>query len=182
MNKYELSKEDVVLLVIDLQEKLMKAMDQKEKVYKNTNLLMAAAYQMDIPLIVSEQYPRGLGSTVDDIKKNLQDYQYIEKKSFSAYIPEMQKILENTGRKTVIVAGSETHICVYQTVRDLIKEGYNVHLVRDAVCSRFKENYLNGLELMREVGAVISTAEAVTFDLLKEAGTSDFKVISPLLK
>jgi len=90
--------------------------------------------------------------------------------------------LKLSGRKTVIMTGSETHICVFQTVRDLAQAGYNVHVVRDAVCSRFDENYENGLELMKDAGAVITTAETVVFDLLRAAGTPEFKVISPLVK
>lgn len=178
---YKLDKEDTILLIIDFQEKLMKAMKQSDKVYKNTNLLLAATEQMGIPVIVTEQYPRGLGGTVSEIKEHLKEYEYIDKTEFSA-IGGLKKILSGTKRKTVLITGSETHVCVFQTARDLVEDGYNVHVVKDAVCSRFKENYLNGLELMKDVGAVITNTETVLFDLLKVAGSPEFKVISPLLK
>lgn len=178
--KFELNKDDTVLVVIDVQEKLMKAMSQSEKVYKNTNLLLTAAKAMDIPVIVTEQYPRGLGSTVDEIKANLPEHKYMDKVTFSAF--EGLKELLDDSRKNVLITGSETHICVFQTTRDLIKAGYNVHVVKDAVCSRFKENHQSGLQLMNDVGAVITNTETVLFDLIKIAGSPAFKIISPLLK
>lgn len=182
MNKFALDQNDVVMVVIDLQEKLMKAMKDREKVYKNTRLLLATANEMNIPVVVTEQYPRGLGATVPEIKEKLNDFEYIEKTSFSACGAKLMDYLKLSGRKTVIMTGSETHICVFQTVRDLAQAGYNVHVVRDAVCSRFDENYENGLELMKDAGAVITTAETVVFDLLRAAGTPEFKAISPLVK
>ncbi|PKM76477.1 MAG: hydrolase [Firmicutes bacterium HGW-Firmicutes-15] len=181
MKNYRLNKDDTVLIVIDFQEKLMKAMSKSEKVYKNTNLLLAAAEQMGIPVIVTEQYPKGLGATANEIKDNLKEYQYVDKMEFSAY-SGLKQILSDAGRKTLLITGSETHVCVFQTTRDLLEDGYNVHVVKDAVCSRFKENYLNGLELMKDMGAVISNTETILFDLLKVAGSPEFKVISPMLK
>ncbi|MDD2585520.1 MAG: hydrolase [Syntrophomonadaceae bacterium] len=183
MNQYILEGDDCALVIIDLQEKLMKAMKDQDRVYKNTNLLLAIAKEFDIPVIVTEQYPRGLGATVEEIKNHLpEEYFYLDKNSFSALNEEMQAILDKIGRKKIIITGSETHICVFQTARDLVNKGYHVYLVRDAVCSRFDENYENALSLMSSLGAVITTAETVVFDLLKQAGTPAFKAISPLLK
>ncbi len=181
MKKFRLNKEDVVLVVIDLQERLMNAMPDREKVYKNTALLLDTAKQLQIPVIVTEQYPRGLGPTVQQIKEHLADYEYLDKGSFTAY-DGLQEKLANSERKTLIITGSETHVCVFQTARDMIEAGYNVHLAKDAVCSRFNENYQNGIELMRDMGAVITNTETIVFDLLKVAGTPDFKAISPLIK
>ena len=181
MANYRLDKNDCVLVIIDMQEKLMKAMPTREKVYKNINLLLAAAEQMDIPVIVTEQYPAGLGATVDEIKANLKEYKYADKMEFSAY-SSISNLLSANQRKTLLLTGSETHVCVFQTTRDLIENGYNVCLVKDGVCSRFEENYLNGLELMKDMGAVITNTETVLFDLLKLAGGPEFKVISKLLK
>lgn len=181
MSKYRLDKEDTVLVVIDIQDRLMNAMPDREKVYKNTGILLQAAQQLKIPVIVSEQYPRGLGSTVAVIKEHLNDYEYIEKTSFSV-CAGLQEKLAGLNRQTLIITGSETHVCVYQTVRDMVADGYRVHVVKDAVCSRFSENYQNGIDLMRDVGAVITNTETVVFDLLKEAGTVDFKALSPLIK
>ncbi|HHV15324.1 MAG TPA: hydrolase [Gelria sp.] len=183
VGKYKLKREDTVLVVIDLQERLMNAMKDREKVYKNTNLLLSTAKEFNIPVILSEQYPRGLGPTVAVIKENLPaDYIYLEKLSFSLCGAGLFEMLAEIGKNTIIVCGSETHVCVFQTVRDLVEAGYNVHLVRDAVCSRFDENYENSLNLMSELGAVVSNTETVVFDLLEVAGTKEFKAISPLIK
>jgi len=181
--KYKLNRNDAVLIVIDLQERLMNAMKDREKVYKNTNLLLSTAKEFNIPVILSEQYPRGLGATVAGVKENLpEDYIYVEKQSFSLCGAGLSEILAKLGRKTVIVCGSETHVCVFQTVRDVVEAGYNVHLVRDAVCSRSDENYKNSLSLMSKLGAVVTNSETVVFDLLVTAGTKEFKAISPLIK
>lgn len=182
MAVFRLEKNDCLLLIIDLQEKLMRAMEDRERVYKNTNLLIAVAEQFNIPIYISEQYPAGLGSTVEEIKNKLNDYNYIEKTTFSICTDENNKLFRESGKKTIIVCGSETHICVFQTVRDLIEQGYDVYVVGDAVCSRYKYNYYNGLDIMKEVGAFVSSTETVIFDLLKQAGTAEFKIISPLLK
>ncbi len=181
MANYRLNQEEVILVIIDLQEKLMKAMPEREKVYKNTQILLKTAEQLHIPVIVTEQYPKGLGATADKIKEYLNEYKYLEKTSFSAGAL-LNELLVNSNRKTLIIAGSENHVCVFQTVRDMIAEGYNVHVVKDAVCSRFELNYCNGLELMRELGAVISNTETVIFDLFKTSGTPEFKVISAMIK
>lgn len=181
MTNYRLEKEEVVLVIIDLQEKLMKAMQDREKVYKNTQILLKTAQQLQIPVIVTEQYPKGLGPTANEIKENLDQYEYLEKLSFSA-ADGLKELLMNSGRKTLIIVGSETHVCVFQTVRDMIAEVYNIHLVKDAVCSRFDVNHSNGLELMRDLGAVITNTETVVFDLFKVAGSPEFKVISALIK
>jgi nicotinamidase-related amidase len=182
MKAFALNKDDVVLVVIDLQERLMKAMKDREKVYKNTRLLLTVAYQLSFPVVVTEQYPKGLGPTVPEIKECLEGYEYIEKVTFTACGQQLIDYLKNSGRKTVIITGSETHVCVFQTVRDLTERGYNVHVVKDAVCSRFEENYENGIALMKDAGAIITNTETVVFDLLKLAGTPEFKAISPLLK
>lgn len=178
---YKTNRDDAVLVIVDFQEKLMKAMSQSERVYKNTNLLVVAAEQMGIPIIITEQYPQGLGGTVKEIQDNIKDYQYVEKMEFSAF-EGLNQILSAMGRKTVLMTGSETHVCVFQTTRDLVAAGYQVQVVKDAVCSRFKDNYLNGLELMRDVGAIVTNTETVLFDLLKVAGSPEFKAISSLLR
>lgn len=182
MAKHRLANDNCVLLIIDVQDNLMKAMDQAEKVYKNTQLLLAASKQLDIPVVVTEQYPKGLGGTVKAIVEHLDTYSRIEKTAFSACTEETLQVLSQLGRKQVLIVGSETHICVFQTVRDLVAEGYEPYVISDAVCSRYKINYKSGIHLMQEEGAVITNAETVVFDLLKKAGTPEFKAISPLLK
>jgi len=182
VSKFKLEAPDSVLLIIDLQERLMKAMKDSERVLSNTNLLLATAKQFSIPVIVTEQYPRGLGATVPEIKENLPEHTYIDKVSFSSCIDNFMNTAAALQRKTFIVAGTETHVCVFQTVRDLLAAGYDVQVVSDAVCSRYDLNYLNGLDLMKQAGAVITNTETVVFDLLGCAGTPEFKAISPLVK
>jgi nicotinamidase-related amidase len=182
MPKHRLEASDTVLLIIDLQQNLMKVMDQAEKVYKNTNLILSLAGKVGIPVLVTEQYPQGLGQTVPEVAANLGEHTLMEKNCFSACMPELLGVLDRLGRRQVLVAGSETHICVFQTVRDLIEAGYQPYVLADAVCSRFKENFENGLDLMKNEGAVVTNAETVIFDLLKMAGTPEFKSMSKLLK
>jgi nicotinamidase-related amidase len=169
-------------MIIDLQDNLMKAMDQTVKVYRNTKLLLAACRQLGIPVVVTEQYPRGLGHTVAEVASSLGEHRTVEKVSFTGLTGEVAGVLQELDRRQVMIAGSETHICVFQTVRDLLEAGFEVFVLADAVCSRTKDNFEIGLALMRDEGAVITSTETVIFDLLKKAGTPEFKVISPLVK
>lgn len=181
--RFRLYSQDTALLIIDEQEKLMRAMKVKDQVINNTSLLLSLAGEFSLPVVVSEQYPRGLGNTVEEIQKLLpEDSEKFEKTSFTACSSELRPIFDGIKRKTIIVTGTETHVCVYQTVRDLLSCGYQVHVARDAVCSRFKENHLNGLDLMQQMGAIINNTETIIFDILQCAGTEPFKRISPLLK
>lgn len=182
MRKFKLDAGRTVLLVIDFQEKLMPAIDRSEKIIHNNNLLLRLANMLGIPVIVTEQYPRGLGVTVPAVKEQLKDHYLIEKMTFSAMGPDLKAKLAELGRGQIIVTGVETHVCVFQTVRDLVEDGFEVYVVRDAVGSRFKENYENGCELMRDLGAVITNTETVIFDLFKEAGSPEFREMSKLLK
>jgi nicotinamidase-related amidase len=181
MEKYILNQEEAILLVIDIQERLVPAMKEGQEVIARTNILLEAAKILTIPVLATEQYPRGLGKTVAEILLGPEVGPH-EKLTFTGCTQEVIKALENIGRKKIIVAGMETHVCVFQTVRDLLGLGYQVFVVRDGVCSRSKENYLNGLALMKEMGAVITNSETVVFDLLKEAGTAEFKMLSKLIK
>jgi nicotinamidase-related amidase len=182
LKKHSLNSEQALFLVIDLQEKLMKAMEHAEKVYKNTRIMLGVCLQLKIPAVVTEQYPKGLGRTVQGIAEKLGEHLLLEKTSFSAVTKETLEQLQSFGRRQLLVVGSETHVCVFQTVRDLLAAGFEVYLLQDAVCSRRKDNYKNGLQLMREEGAVITDTETAVFDLLKVAGTPDFKAIHPLIK
>jgi nicotinamidase-related amidase len=183
MGKYRLDRLDSLLLIIDLQDKLLKAMKYRDSVVKNTSLLLKLARETGLPVLVTEQNPRGLGPTVTEIKENFPEgTEVVEKMSFTACTLETRKALFAYDRPKIIVTGTETHVCVYQTVRDLLENGYTVHVVEDAICSRFKQNYRSGLELMKQMGAVITNAETIFFDILKISGTPEFKALSPLLK
>lgn len=182
MRKYTLLREESLLLIIDIQERLVPAMKYGEQVIKNTNVLVSASKEMDIPIVVTEQYPKGLGKTVTEISEGLDNAQIFEKTLFSACTEEVVECLETQGKKKIIITGMETHVCVFQTVRDLIGLGYEVFVVSDGISSRYKENYRNGLELMKDMGAVITNTETVLFDLMKKSGTDEFKVLSKLIK
>ncbi len=182
MDKFTLLKEEAVLMVIDIQERLVPVMKYGEKVTDNTNILVSIAKELEIPIIVTEQYPKGLGKTVEKLSNNIEDAFMYEKTRFTACTEDVISSLSELGRKKIIITGMETHVCVFQTVRDLIKKNYQVFVVKDAVCSRTKENYNNGLLLMENMGAVITNTETVFFDLIKEAGTPVFKKLSKLIK
>ena len=182
MNKYVLIEAEVVLLVIDIQGKLVPAMKYGEQVIQNTNTLISVAKKLGVPIIVTEQYPKGLGKTVSDVSNNLEGALTYEKTSFSCCTSEVTSALKGLGRKKIIITGMETHVCVFQTVRDLLANGYQVFVVGNAVCSRTKGNYLNGLSLMSSMGAVVTNTETVFFDLMKQAGTPLFRELSKLIK
>lgn len=182
MDKYILTQEEAILLVIDIQDRLVPAMKYGEQVIRNTNTIISFAKNLGVPIIVTEQYPKGLGKTVSDLSINLEEALTYEKVTFSGCTSEVTLALKGLERKKVIITGMETHVCVFQTVRDLLASGYQVFVVGDAVCSRTKENYLNGLSLMSSMGAVVTNTETVFFDLIKEAGTPLFKELSKLIK
>lgn len=180
MERFVLTPEDSLLLVIDIQERLVAAMKYGSQVVEKTGILLTTAKAMEIPVVVTEQYPKGLGNTVPELP--VEGAKVFEKITFSGYTPEVKEALQQANRKKIIVTGIETHVCVYQTVRDLLIEGYQVFVVGDGVCSRTKENYRNGLSLMASMGAVVTNTETVFFDLLKRAGTPQFKELSKLIK
>lgn len=183
LERFRLDAEKAVLLIIDVQEKLMAAMDHREQVCRNIRLMLTAAEQLHIPVVVTEQYPKGLGSTVPELMELMpKDRQLIEKTAFDAVGEELLDVLNKLNRRSILVCGTETHVCVYQTVRSLLSLDYQVFPVQDAICSRFTRNYKSGLELMARMGAVPVTAEGAAFDLLKVSGTPAFKAISKALK
>ena len=183
MEKYILKKENAVLIVVDIQERLAVAMSGKDRVIANTQHLIEAARLLRLPLLVTEQYPKGLGPTVAEIKDALTGYAPIEKITFSCCgETSFLDAVAAGGKKQVILTGMETHVCVLQTCIDLLHAGYDVHVVSDAVCSRSIENYRTALEYMRDAGAVITCTETVLFQLLEKAGSDEFKAISRRIK
>ncbi len=183
LDKFVLNKEESVLLIVDIQEKLAAVMKEREKVVGNSLHLIELAKMINVPVMTTEQYPKGLGKTVPEIREALPAYDPIEKMTFDCCgEPAFLKNVKGHGRRAVILTGMETHICVLQTCIGLLKAGINVHVVRDAVCSRTKENWKSGIEFMREAGAVVTSTETVLFQLLKTAGTEEFKKISQRIK
>lgn len=182
-DKFFLNREDAIVLIIDIQEKLASAMTDYTRIINQAAALLQGAVLMELPVMVTEQYPRGLGKTINQISQYLpSDTVISEKISFNAFTEDVRLALKTSGRKQIIIAGMETHVCVYQTVRQLIHEGYDVFLAADAISSRRQDNRDNAFESMRQMGAVISNTETLLFDLLQEAGTPLFKQISALIK
>lgn len=183
MDRYRLKKDQASLLVVDVQERLVAAMEPnaRERVLNRTRAAVVGAGALGVPTIVTEQYPKGLGRTVPQLTEVLKTSGApVEKVDFSCALdPVLQQLGE---RKQVIVTGMETHVCVFQTVRDLAARGYTPYLCADAVLSRTEEDKKVGLELCREVGAVITTVEAALFDLLGRAGSPEFKAVSAAVK
>jgi len=182
MKKFFLDKNDSALVFIDIQEKLAAVMKERGKVVNNCLHLIEIAKLLNIPIVLTEQYPKGIGQTVEEIRKALPEYKPVEKLTFSCCDEAFPEEIRKLNRKTIIMTGMETHVCILQTCISLLRDGYNVHLVKDAVCSRSKENWKTGVEFMRDAGAVITGTETVLFQLLKISGTEEFKAISKRIK
>ena len=174
------------LLIIDAQEHLIAAMPNKivAKLKRNINILLQATTSLTIPVLVTEQYPKGLGAIDTEIAEQLPAYSsHFEKTCFSCtearnFMPTLEKLRH----KQIIVTGLEAHICVLQTAIKLIDKGYHVFIVADAICSREKQSYQLALYRMQQSGAVICTTESVLFEWLKDSKHNDFKRISHLIR
>lgn len=175
--------DDTRALIIDIQERLYPAMSEKEILLKNVEILIKGLKTLEVPVSTTEQYPKGLGHTIEELKSALDDCNNFEKSSFSccdeAYIDDD---LKRMNKKFVVIAGVEAHICVMQTVHDILDRGYIPVVVEDCIASR-KENDKNmAVERMRQAGAVITTCESILFELCRSSKTSAFKIISNLVK
>jgi nicotinamidase-related amidase len=181
--RFQLERAETALLVIDIQERLAVAMADREQVVTNAGHLIAAAKLLGVPVVHTEQYPRGLGPTVPELRAALEPAAPVEKLTFDCCgEPTFAPALAAAGRPTVVVCGMETHVCVLQTVLGLLAQGLIVHVAADAVCSRSAENRRTALELMRDAGAVITCTETVLFQLLVRAGTPEFKAIQARIR
>ena len=182
MTTHRFTREAGALLVIDVQERLAAAMNPERyaRLLNRTVAAIAGARALGLPIIHTEQYPKGLGPTVPQVKAALGGLQPVEKTEFSALLPAVKEQL--TGRPNVLVTGMETHVCVFQTVRDLAAQGFTPYLASDAVLSRDPADHVAGLELCRQAGAVVTTVEAALFDALGKAGGPEFKAVSAAVK
>lgn len=176
--------ENSALVIIDIQDRLVMASKYGNEVAANMTKLAKAAKILGLPTIVTEQYPQGLGATVYELRENLPENMLItEKTSFSAVLePEFANKIKELGKKQIILGGIETHICVLQTAADLIKEGFEVYVVKDACASRNKKEYKTGLELLKQYGAKITCTEIALFELLRTSKHPNFKEIQLLIK
>ncbi|NUN16675.1 MAG: isochorismatase family protein [Myxococcales bacterium] len=186
LTRYFLDPTDSVLLIVDAQDRLLQAFseDSRVKIIKNARILAQSAQIMDVPIIVTEQYPAGLGHTVSELLEVLPAGQKVhEKLDFSCYRSTgFSSILSDFGRKSIILLGVEAHICVLQTAIDLVNAGYLIHVAADAVGSRTNSNCEVGLSMMRDNQTVISSTETIVFQWLKRAGSDAFKKISRLVR
>jgi nicotinamidase-related amidase len=173
------------LIVIDIQEKLLPPIFQKEQLVKNSQLLIRLAGIVKIPVLLTTQYTKGLGPTVPEVASLLPGTEPIDKQMFSCFGSDvfcsMIKRLPGN-RNTVLLCGMESHICVTQTALSALQEGYIVHVASDAVSSRTEWNWKIGLERMMSAGAVISSTEMMMYELLRSSGTPAFKELLPYLK
>jgi len=176
-----------VLVVVDVQERLAQAMEAgaMARLTANVGILLEVARLLAVPLLVSEQYPSGLGPTIAPLRDKLTALGAtpISKLDFDAVAePVFARALGRLAPRTAIVLGMESHVCVYQTARELVRRGIETHVVADAVASRREENRLAGLDLAQRAGAIVTVTEAVAFDLVRRAGTDVFKAVSKLVK
>lgn len=183
MNIKRIKREDTILTAIDFQEKLLPAMFKADETEAAAARLAEGLNVMDIPRLVTTQYAKGLGKTVDSVAEALGDFEAIDKNTFSAWSnEEYRKALEGSGRKTVILMGIETHICVEQTALDLMEEGYTVFVPADCVQSRNPVNREISLRRMEEAGAVITCSESILYELMGSSKAAEFKAISAIIK
>jgi len=181
-----LSSSNSLVLLVDWQERLVSAMPPAVEARNRaaTAVLLQAAQELEVPVLVSEQYPSGLGPTVPDLLSLLpEETERHSKKVFSAaQVPGVQDALAQSGRSHVVVAGMEAHICVFQTVRGLREEGYAVHVPLNAVVSRYKHDYIAAVGMFRHLGAATTSVETILFDWLRHAEGDSFKAISRLIR
>ena len=180
-----LEPDQCVLLVVDIQEKLLPPIFQKERLVRNSKLLIRAASVLKIPAIVSTQYSKGLGKIVPEIASLLPENEAIDKDRFSCFGSDVFCTLLKRlpgNRNTLLLCGMESHICVAQTALAALREGYLVHVASDAVSSRTEWNWKIGLERMRAAGAVISSTEMMIYELMRSSSSPAFKEMLPHLK
>lgn len=178
-----LNTDNTIFLMIDIQEKLVNMLKNSIEIEKNNSILAKSAQILNIPILLTEQYPQGLGCTVPTVKSFINENNIYEKTTFSALqVETLKTALADTGRKKVVLTGIESHICVYQTAKELLKEGYEVFVVKNACASRSKKDYRTALELMRDYGAKLTCVETVLFELLGSSKNPNFKEIQLLIK
>ena len=179
-----LSENDSLLLVIDVQDKLLNSVFNKDVLAKNAEIMVKAAKILEIPMVVTEQYPKGLGSTVECLKTVFdENVSVFEKCSFSALDEEeIFDMVKSLNKHQIVIFGIESHICVSQTVNALIELGYDVSLISDACGSRQENEHLAGIDRMREDGAHILTTEIALFEWLRTSKHPHFKELQNLIK
>lgn len=179
-----LSSENSVLLIVDVQEAFRDAIGNFSTIASNIARAVSGFDMLGLPVIVTEQYPKGLGPTAEEIRFSLADkFEPIEKTAFSAFGSADVRIkLEDLGAKQIVLCGVETHVCVNQTAHDLLANEYHVHLLTDCVGSRFDYDKAAGLEKMRSSGVVVSSVEMALFEIMRDSKHEKFKEVQALIK
>lgn len=174
---------DTLALCIDFQEKLVPVMSQPQQVVNRASILLKGLEVLGVPALITRQYPKGLGDTVEEIAQSAPNTPQLDKLAFSCWQDEaIRSHIEAQGKKTILLCGIECHICVLQTALDLLEAGYQVVLAADATGSRKEEDKALGLQRFCQEGGRITSVEAILFELTQVAGTPQFKAISRLIK
>lgn len=177
------TRKDSLLIIIDIQQAMLKVIDSWKLVAGKAKQLIKSANALDVPILLTEQYKTGLGETLPELIQEIKSPEVFQKEHFSACLEEdFIPTVQSFNRKKIVVVGMETHVCVLQTCLDLIKAGFQVHLVADAVASRLDENRDIAINLLRQAGAVISSTETVIFQWACRANTDEFRRILPIVK
>ena len=184
IHQHTLRAEEAVLLIVDVQEAFRDAIGNFSVIAANIARAAAGFQLLDLPIVVTEQYPKGLGPTAEEIRYSLpDDLEPIEKSAFSAFgSAAFRQRVESLNRKQIVLCGIETHICVNQTALDLVANGYDVHLLTDCVGSRFEHDKAAGLEKMNAAGVVPSSVELALFEMMVDSKHEKFKELQALVK
>jgi len=178
-----LEKHRTALVVIDIQERFRGLIHGQDQLFKSTSRLIRAFRELDMPVLLTEHYSRGLGVTVAEVRTHLDGIKPIEKIAFSCDGDSgFRKALDSLNRDQLILCGIEAHVCVYQTARDLMDRGKQVAIAADAVSARHAADREIGLRHMQRIGVQVMNADMILFEILREAQTADFKAIQPILK
>lgn len=178
-----INKANTIGLIVDIQERLFPHIYEHQQLDNNVQILINGLKALEVPVVVTEQYKKGLGETIDSIAQLVEGYAHMEKIAFSCCDePKFMETLELTTKRQVIIAGIESHICVLQTAIDLKERGFTPIVIEDCVSSRTIENKRIAMNRLRQEGILVSSYESVLFELCRFAGTDAFKSISKLVK
>ena len=178
-----LEKHRTALVVVDIQERFRGLIHDQDRLLRATSRLLRSFRELDLPVLVTEHYSKGLGVTMPEVRADLGGIEPIEKIHFSCDgSPDFRAAVDGLNRDQIVICGIETLVCIYQTARDLMDRGKQVAVAADAVSSQKATDRQIGLEHMRRIGVQVMNVEMILFEILREAKTADFKAIAPFLK